>query len=202
MSNYTIVMTKILETCKSFQGSFRLMLVPGGGMGVTFRNPYDCLHAPTHHGNPLSSLMSLRKLFLIPVYVLSFLLFRRSIESYIYSSWMFQCIEHIGGDMFLNIPKEDDIFMKSITKLTSPLTRRLSGKSSTLRRLTQNEITSLAYKSLLQAHKSSNESDPPKFITFNVFMNHKKIRIKILGALRASNWLFMVVGVLMSMAFL
>ncbi|WZY69808.1 hypothetical protein YC2023_002048 [Brassica napus] len=37
----------------------------------TFRNPYDCLHAPTHHGNPLSSLMSLRKLFLIPVYVLN-----------------------------------------------------------------------------------------------------------------------------------
>lgn len=22
------------------------MLVPGGGIGVTFRNPYDCLQAP------------------------------------------------------------------------------------------------------------------------------------------------------------
>ncbi|KAG2248395.1 hypothetical protein Bca4012_088372 [Brassica carinata] len=63
------------ETCKGFQGFFRLMLVPGGGIEVTFRNPYDCLQAPTHHGNPL-------------------------------------CIEHIGGDMSLNIPKADDIFMK------------------------------------------------------------------------------------------
>ncbi|CAN7072000.1 unnamed protein product [Brassica oleracea var. botrytis] len=58
MSNYTIVMTKILETCKGFQGFFRLMLVHGGGIEVTFR------------------------------------------------------IEHIGGDMSLNIPKADDIFMK------------------------------------------------------------------------------------------
>ncbi|WZZ26106.1 hypothetical protein YC2023_009507 [Brassica napus] len=92
MSNYTIVMTKILETCKGFQGFFRLMLVPGGGIEVTFRNPYDCL----------CSLMSLRKLFLIPVYVLSFL--------------NDSGIEHIGGDMSLNIPKADDIFMK-VSKL-------------------------------------------------------------------------------------
>ncbi|RID78968.1 hypothetical protein BRARA_A01744 [Brassica rapa] len=89
-SNYTIVMTKILETCKSFQGFFCLMLVPGGGIGVTFRNPYDCLQAPIT--------------FMGILYV----------PHVIAEAVSYPGIEHIGGNMFLNIPKEDDIFMKLI----------------------------------------------------------------------------------------
>ncbi|KAG5407761.1 hypothetical protein IGI04_013880 [Brassica rapa subsp. trilocularis] len=66
---------------------------------------------------------------------------------------------------------------------------------------------------LLQAHRISNESDSPIIVSFYDFMNHKKCKIKIsewkkkkgnsiLGALRASNWLFMVVRVLMTMTIL
>ncbi|KAG5400160.1 hypothetical protein IGI04_014767 [Brassica rapa subsp. trilocularis] len=114
---------------------------------------------------------------------------------------------------------------KSIAKITSALTRRLPGKSSTARRLK-------AYIRLLQAHRITNESHPPIIVSFYDFMNHKNFRIKILGffsslwreseryvvfssqewkkkkgksivgALRASNWLFMVVVVLMTMAIL
>ncbi|WZZ89865.1 hypothetical protein YC2023_118444 [Brassica napus] len=95
----------------------------------------------------------------------------------------------------------------SIAKITSALTIRLP-----------------AHIRLLQAHIISNESDPPRIVSFYDSTNHKKCRIKILGffsslwreseryvvfssqewkkkkgnsilgALRASNWLFMVVG--------
>ncbi|WZZ51046.1 hypothetical protein YC2023_051153 [Brassica napus] len=111
---------------------------------------------------------------------------------------------------------------KSIAKITSALTRRLPGKLSTARRLPK----------LLQAHRITNESNPPRIVSFYDSMNHKKFRIKILdffsslwreseryvvfssqewkkkkgksilGALRASNWLFMVVVVLMTMTIL
>ncbi|WZZ66260.1 hypothetical protein YC2023_077630 [Brassica napus] len=104
---------------------------------------------------------------------------------------------------------------KSIAKITSALTRQLP-----------------AHIRLLQAHIISNESDPPRIVSFYDSMNHKKCKIKILGffsslwreseryvvfssqewkkkkgnsilgALRASNWLFMVVGVLMTMRLL
>ncbi|WZY88605.1 hypothetical protein YC2023_045340 [Brassica napus] len=114
---------------------------------------------------------------------------------------------------------------KSIAKITSALTRRLPGKSSTVRRLP-------AYIRLLQAHRITNESHPPRIVSFNDSMNHKIFRIKNLGffsslwreseryvvfssqewkkkkdksilrALRASNWLFMVVVVLMTMSIL
>ncbi|KAG5380711.1 hypothetical protein IGI04_028553 [Brassica rapa subsp. trilocularis] len=110
----------------------------------------------------------------------------------------------------------------------SSTARRLKGKSSTARRLPN----SLAYIRLLQAHIITNESHPPIIVSFYDFMNHKNFRIKILGffsslwreseryvvfssqewkkkkgksilgALRASNWLFMVVVVLMTMAIL
>ncbi|KAH0942099.1 hypothetical protein HID58_001736 [Brassica napus] len=80
----------ILETCKSFQGFFRLMLVPGGGIGVTFRNPYDCLQAP----------ITFMGILYVPHVIAEAV------------SYPGICIEHIGGNMFLNIPKEDDIFMK------------------------------------------------------------------------------------------
>ncbi|KAG5393015.1 hypothetical protein IGI04_022978 [Brassica rapa subsp. trilocularis] len=88
-----------------------------------------------------------------------------------------------------------------------------------------------AHIRLLQAHRISNDSDPPIIVSFYDFMNHKKCKIKILcflaqcgkkvrdmlclvhknekkkgnsilGALRASNWLFMVVRVLMTMVIL
>ncbi|KAG5415743.1 hypothetical protein IGI04_003310 [Brassica rapa subsp. trilocularis] len=127
---------------------------------------------------------------------------------------------------------------KSIAKITSALTRRLPGKSSTARRLPGKSSTarrlpnSLAYIRLLQAHRITNESHPPIIVSFYDSMNHKNFRIKILGffsslwreseryvvfnsqewkkkkgksilgALRASNWLFMVVVVLMTMAIL
>ncbi|KAG5415669.1 hypothetical protein IGI04_003236 [Brassica rapa subsp. trilocularis] len=110
----------------------------------------------------------------------------------------------------------------------SSTARRLPGKSSTARRLPN----SLAYIRLLQAHRITNESHPPIIVSFYDSMNHKNFRIKILGffsslwreseryvvfssqewkkkkgksilgALRASNWLFMVVVVLMTMAIL
>ncbi|KAG5409156.1 hypothetical protein IGI04_005475 [Brassica rapa subsp. trilocularis] len=96
----------------------------------------------------------------------------------------------------------------------------------------QTTSSSLAYIRLLQAHRITNESHPPIIVSFYDFMNHKNFRIKILGffsslwreseryvvfssqewkkkkgksilgALRASNWLFMVVVVLMTMAIL
>ncbi|KAG5379337.1 hypothetical protein IGI04_027179 [Brassica rapa subsp. trilocularis] len=110
----------------------------------------------------------------------------------------------------------------------SSTARRLKGKSSTARRLPN----SLAYIRLLQAHRITNGSHPPIIVSFYDSMNHKNFRIKILGffsslwreseryvvfssqewkkkkgksilgALRASNWLFMVVVVLMTMAIL
>ncbi|KAG5378823.1 hypothetical protein IGI04_026665 [Brassica rapa subsp. trilocularis] len=127
---------------------------------------------------------------------------------------------------------------KSIAKITSALTRRLPGKSSTARRLKGKSSTarrlpnSLAYIRLLQAHRITNGSHPPIIVSFYDSMNHKNFRIKILsffsslwreseryvvfssqewkkkkgksilGALRASIWLFMVVVVLMTMAIL
>ncbi|KAG5377572.1 hypothetical protein IGI04_025414 [Brassica rapa subsp. trilocularis] len=127
---------------------------------------------------------------------------------------------------------------KSIAKITSALTRRFPGKSSTARRLKGKSSTarrlpnSLAYIRLLQAHRITNGSHPPIIVSFYDSMNHKNFRIKILsffsslwreseryvvfrsqewkkkkgksilGALRASNWLFMVVVVLMTMAIL
>ncbi|KAG5409937.1 hypothetical protein IGI04_006256, partial [Brassica rapa subsp. trilocularis] len=127
---------------------------------------------------------------------------------------------------------------KSIAKITSALTRRLPGKSSTARRLKGKSSTarrlpnSLAYIRLLQAHRITNGSHPPIIVSFYDSMNHKNFRIKILSffsslwreseryvvfssqewkkkkgksileALRASNWLFMVVVVLMTMAIL
>ncbi|KAG5393865.1 hypothetical protein IGI04_023828 [Brassica rapa subsp. trilocularis] len=127
---------------------------------------------------------------------------------------------------------------KSIVKITSALTRRLPGKSSTARRLPGKSSTArrlpnfLAYIRLLQAHRITNESHPLIIVSFYDSMNHKNFRIKILGffsslwreseryvvfssqewkkkngksilgALRASNWLFMVVVVLMTMAIL
>ncbi|KAG5375503.1 hypothetical protein IGI04_040099, partial [Brassica rapa subsp. trilocularis] len=126
----------------------------------------------------------------------------------------------------------------SIAKITSALTRRLPGKSSTDRRIPGKSSTarrlpnSLAYIRLLQAHIITNESNPPRIVSFYDSMNHKNFRNKILGffsslwreseryvvfssqewkknkgksilgALRASNWLFMVVVVLMTMAIL
>ncbi|KAG5393033.1 hypothetical protein IGI04_022996 [Brassica rapa subsp. trilocularis] len=79
----------------------------------------------------------------------------------------------------------------------------------------QTTSSSLAYIRLLQAHRITNESNRPRIVSFYDSMNHKKFRIKILGffsslwrgksilgALRASNWLFMVVVILMTMAIL
>ncbi|KAG5400122.1 hypothetical protein IGI04_014729 [Brassica rapa subsp. trilocularis] len=77
----------------------------------------------------------------------------------------------------------------------------------------QTTSSSLAYIRLLQAHRITNESHPPRIVSFYDSMNHKIFRIKnlewkkkkdksILGALRASNWLFMVVVVLMTMSIL
>ncbi|KAG5375140.1 hypothetical protein IGI04_039736 [Brassica rapa subsp. trilocularis] len=117
---------------------------------------------------------------------------------------------------------------KSIAKITSALTRGLPCKSSTARRLPN----SLAYIRRLQAHRITNENDRPIIVSFYDSMNHKNFKIKILGffsslwreseryvvfssqewkkkkgksilgALRASNWLFMVVVVLMTMTIL
>ncbi|KAG5376032.1 hypothetical protein IGI04_040628 [Brassica rapa subsp. trilocularis] len=76
---------------------------------------------------------------------------------------------------------------KSIAKITSALTRRLPGKSSTARRLKSKSSTarrlpnSLAYIRLLQAHRITNGSHPPIIVSFYDSMNHKKFRIKILG---------------------
>ncbi|WZZ17200.1 hypothetical protein YC2023_110289 [Brassica napus] len=80
-----------------------------------------------------------------------------------------------------DLPSEDPSLLildkqisKSIAKITSALTRRLPGKSSTARRLK-------AYIRLLQAHRITNESHPPIIVSFYDFMNHKNFRIKILG---------------------
>ncbi|KAG5415108.1 hypothetical protein IGI04_002675, partial [Brassica rapa subsp. trilocularis] len=120
--------------------------------------------------------------------------------------------------------------------------RRLNFQSSQIRDIKVNcknnlcvdqmTSSSLAYIRLLQAHRITNESHPPRIVSFYDSMNHKNFRIKILGffsslwreseryvvfssqewkkkkgksilgALRASNWLFMVVVVLISMAIL
>ncbi|KAG5396599.1 hypothetical protein IGI04_018413 [Brassica rapa subsp. trilocularis] len=114
---------------------------------------------------------------------------------------------------------------KSIAKITSALTRRLPGKLSTARRLKGKSSTarrlpnSLAYIRLLQAHRITNESHPPiinqnlgffsslwreseRYVVFSSQEWKMKKGKSILGALRASNWLFMVVVVLMTMAIL
>ncbi|KAG5382757.1 hypothetical protein IGI04_034227 [Brassica rapa subsp. trilocularis] len=114
---------------------------------------------------------------------------------------------------------------KSIAKITSALTRRLPAKWSTARRLPGKSSTarqlpnSLAYIRLLQAHRITNESHPPRinqnlgffsslwreserYVVFSSQEWKKKKGKSILGALRASNWLFMVVVVLMTMAIL
>ncbi|KAG5375939.1 hypothetical protein IGI04_040535 [Brassica rapa subsp. trilocularis] len=114
---------------------------------------------------------------------------------------------------------------KSIAKITSALTRRLPGKLSTARRLKGKSSTarrlpnSLAYIRLLQAHRITNESHPPiinqnlgffsslwreseRYVMFSSQEWKKKKGKSILEALRASNWLFMVVVVLMTMAIL
>ncbi|KAG5378750.1 hypothetical protein IGI04_026592 [Brassica rapa subsp. trilocularis] len=122
-------------------------------------------------------------------------------------------LEVVLWRFFCNQTKSDDLtfsrlrkhISKSIAKITFALTRRLP-----------------AHIRLLQEHRILNESDPPRIVSFFDSMNHKKCRIKILGffslmwrekwrkkkgksilgALRASNWLFMVVRVLMTMAIL
>ncbi|KAG5415332.1 hypothetical protein IGI04_002899 [Brassica rapa subsp. trilocularis] len=73
---------------------------------------------------------------------------------------------------FCNQTKSDDLafsrlrkqILKSIAKITSALTRRLP-----------------AHIRLLQSHIISNESDPPRIVSFYDFMNHKKCKIKILS---------------------
>ncbi|KAF3537281.1 hypothetical protein F2Q69_00020602 [Brassica cretica] len=72
----------------------------------------------------------------------------------------------------VNVYLRGNKISKSIAKITSALTRRLPGKLSTARRLPNSQ----EWK--------------------------KKKGKSILGALRASNWLFMVVVVLMTMAIL
>ncbi|KAG5411076.1 hypothetical protein IGI04_007395 [Brassica rapa subsp. trilocularis] len=106
--------------------------------------------------------------------------------------WRFFCNQTKLDDLtFSRLRKQ---ISKSIEKITSALTRRLP-----------------AHIRLLQEHIISNESDPPRIVSFFDSMNHKKCRIKILEwrkkkgksilvALRASNWLFMVVRILMTMA--
>ncbi|KAG5385878.1 hypothetical protein IGI04_037348 [Brassica rapa subsp. trilocularis] len=111
------------------------------------------------------------------------------------------------------------------------LVLQLKKKTSRFNYIQTTEI-SLAYIRLLQAHRITNGSHPPIIVSFYDSMNHKNFRIKILvffsslwreseryvvfssqewkkkkgksilGALRASNWLFMVVVVLMTMAIL
>ncbi|KAG5408293.1 hypothetical protein IGI04_004612 [Brassica rapa subsp. trilocularis] len=76
---------------------------------------------------------------------------------------------------------------KSIAKITSALTRRLPGKSSTARRLKGKSSTArrlpnyLAYIRLFQAHRITNGSHPPIIVSFYDSMNHKNFRIKILS---------------------
>ncbi|KAG5387671.1 hypothetical protein IGI04_029212 [Brassica rapa subsp. trilocularis] len=73
---------------------------------------------------------------------------------------------------------------KSIAKITSALTRRLPGKSSTARRLKGKSSTarrlpnSLAYIRLLQAHRITNGSHPPIIVSFYDSMNHKNLESK------------------------
>ncbi|KAG5405628.1 hypothetical protein IGI04_011747, partial [Brassica rapa subsp. trilocularis] len=137
-----------------------------------------------------------------------------------------------GEVKLLKLSKDDLTFSrlrlqmsKSIAKITSALTRRLPGKSSTARRLKGKSSTarrlpnSLAYIRLLQAHRITNGSHPPiinqnlgffsslwreseRYVVFSSQEWKKKKGKSILGALRASNWLFMVVVVLMTMAIL
>ncbi|KAG5414891.1 hypothetical protein IGI04_002458 [Brassica rapa subsp. trilocularis] len=115
---------------------------------------------------------------------------------------------------------------KLIAKITSALTRRLPGKSSTARRLSN------IHKASPSTQNHTNEIHPPRSVSFYDSMNHKNFKIKILGffsslwreseryvvfssqewkkkkgksilgALRASNWLFIVVVVLMTMVIL
>ncbi|CAN7014750.1 unnamed protein product [Brassica rapa subsp. trilocularis] len=88
MSNHTtIVMTKILETYKGFEGLSSLVDV-GGGIGVTLR----MIVSKHPHINGI--------LYDLP----------HVIEEAV----SYPGIEHIGGDMFVNVPKADAIFMKWI----------------------------------------------------------------------------------------
>ncbi|KAG5375291.1 hypothetical protein IGI04_039887 [Brassica rapa subsp. trilocularis] len=104
--------------------------------------------------------------------------------------WRFFCNQTKSDDLIFSRLRKQ--ISKSIAKITSALTTRLP-----------------AHIRLLQEHRILNESDPPIIVSFFDSMNHKKCKIKILkkdnsilGALRASNWLFMVVRVLMIMAIL
>ncbi|KAG5393434.1 hypothetical protein IGI04_023397 [Brassica rapa subsp. trilocularis] len=75
--------------------------------------------------------------------------------------WRFFCNQTKSDDLtFSRLRKQ---ISKSIAKITSALTRRLPGRSSTTRRLPM----------LLQAHRISNESDPPIIVSFYDLMNHK-----------------------------
>ncbi|KAG5388107.1 hypothetical protein IGI04_029648 [Brassica rapa subsp. trilocularis] len=110
--------------------------------------------------------------------------------------WIFwKSSDKVLWRFFCNQTKSDDLtfsrlgkhISKSIAKITSVLTRRLP-----------------AHIRLLQEHIILNESDPPRIVSFFDSINQwrKKKGKSILGALRASNWLFMVVRVLMTMAIL
>ncbi|KAJ4899387.1 Flavone 3'-O-methyltransferase 1 [Raphanus sativus] len=88
MSNHTtIVMTKILETYKGFEGLSSLVDV-GGGIGVTLRM---ILSKHPHIKGILYDLPHV-----------------------IEEAVSYPGIEHVGGDMFVNVPKADAIFMKWI----------------------------------------------------------------------------------------
>ncbi|CAA7050204.1 unnamed protein product [Microthlaspi erraticum] len=88
MSNHTtIVMTKILETYKGFEGLTSLVDV-GGGIGVTLRM------IVSKHPHIKGILYDLSHV--------------------IQEAVSYPGIEHVGGDMFVNVPKADAIFMKWI----------------------------------------------------------------------------------------
>ncbi|CAA7048916.1 unnamed protein product [Microthlaspi erraticum] len=88
MSNHTtIVMTKILETYKGFEGLNSLVDV-GGGIGVTLRM------IVSKHPHIKGILYDLSHV--------------------IEEAVSYPGIEHVGGDMFVNVPKADAIFMKWI----------------------------------------------------------------------------------------
>ncbi|KAG5383052.1 hypothetical protein IGI04_034522 [Brassica rapa subsp. trilocularis] len=76
--------------------------------------------------------------------------------------WRFFCNQTKSDDLtFSHLRKH---ISKSIAKITSALTRRLPGKSSTASRQT-------TYR-LLQEHIILNESDPPRIVSFFDSMNH------------------------------
>ncbi|KAG5412890.1 hypothetical protein IGI04_000457 [Brassica rapa subsp. trilocularis] len=92
---------------------------------------------------------------------------------------------------------------KSIAKITSALTRRLPGKSSTARRLKGKSSTARRLPKIkILGFFSSLWRESERYVVFSSQEWKKKKGKSILGALRASNWLFMVVVVLMIMAIL